>query len=124
MRAERDAENREWALLAKLSTNAAESMTAKKIISFMAQEAKVHPKSIVGESRQAQIVWIRFIAIYAVHALTGLSSTQIGYIFNRDHTSILHALSRAPKIMEDNPRLAQLFQTTWEKFNDKTPGIS
>jgi len=50
---------------------------------------------IIGPRRDRKTVAARFDAIAAVHkARPDLSTPQLGRIFNRDHTSILHALSR------------------------------
>lgn len=52
-------------------------------------------EDIVGPRRDRKTVAARFDAIAAVHkARPDLSTPQIGRHFNRDHTSILHALSR------------------------------
>lgn len=53
---------------------------------------------IVGPRRDRKSVAARFDAIKAVHAARpDLSTPQIGKHFNRDHTSILHALGRLDK---------------------------
>ena len=50
---------------------------------------------ILGPRRDKKAVAARFDAIKAVHdARPDLSTPQIGKHFNRDHTSILHALGR------------------------------
>lgn len=66
---------------------------AREIIMRVAQWRGVPFAVIVGTRRTRHIVAARFEAIRAVaDARPDLSLPQLGRIFNRDHTSILHAL--------------------------------
>ena len=47
---------------------------------------------VMGRSRRRPIVSARHAAMRAVSAEFGDSSAEIGRLFNRDHTTVLHAL--------------------------------
>ncbi len=47
---------------------------------------------IRGSSRRAELVAARHEAMWRMKRELRLSSTQIGRYFNRDHTSVLHAV--------------------------------
>jgi chromosomal replication initiation ATPase DnaA len=66
---------------------------ARERIALVAAVHGVEIPVMLGNSRQRKVVAARWGAIRFVHEL-GLSTPQIGKLFNRDHTSILHALGR------------------------------
>ncbi len=51
------------------------------------------PKAvIIGRSQKAEVVIIRHSCMLALHNL-GLSQSEIGRLFDRDHSSVKHALA-------------------------------
>ena len=70
----------------------------REIIEGIAAQYGLTYSDIVGHRREGHIVCARHEAIAAVAATyPGASSTTLGRLFNRDHTSILHALGRTKK---------------------------
>ena len=68
---------------------------AKDIVRWVAEMKGVTVDDILGNRRERQFVTARFDAIKAVaDARPDLSLSQIGKIFNRDHTTIIHALNK------------------------------
>lgn len=66
-----------------------------KIINEVAAKHKVSAGEIKGPRRNRYIVAARFEAILRIHReLPHMSLPQIGRVFNRDHTSILHAIRK------------------------------
>lgn len=47
---------------------------------------------LAGRSRKKHIVAARYSAIRLVRAVSSMSYPQIGRMFNRDHTTVMHAL--------------------------------
>lgn len=65
------------------------------VIRMVALANGMRVEDIIGPSRTRRFVQARFDAIKAVaDARPDLSTIQIGKIFGRDHTSIIHALSK------------------------------
>lgn len=70
-------------------------MTGRQIAEMVAANGGITFEILVGKSRQKAVVSIRNQAIRTVKKLKpDFSSTQLGLIFNRDHTSILYVLGR------------------------------
>lgn len=70
-----------------------------KIIKFVAQKYGVDPEEILAHNRTVNIVRARHIA-YAMALnspkLKKMSIPQIAKVFNRDHTTIMHVISKHP----------------------------
>lgn len=49
------------------------------------------PDRLLDRDRSAPLVWQRQLAMYLATQLTGRSLPAIGRVFDRDHTTILHA---------------------------------
>lgn len=71
------------------------NITARQIIALVAAENGLTFDEVVSRSRTRRIVMVRKLAIAKVRAdKPNMSLTQIGKIFDRDHTSILAALGK------------------------------
>lgn len=66
--------------------------TAREIISKVAKAYGLSVEALTGPSRKRAVVEARWEAMRRLKAETKLSSPQIGALFNRDHTTVLHAL--------------------------------
>ncbi len=53
---------------------------------------------VLGQGRAKEIVCARHLAMYLLASHTTSNATRIGNKFGRDHTSVLHALSKFPAI--------------------------
>jgi chromosomal replication initiator protein len=83
--------------------------TARSIMAEVAREHGVAVEDLTGPSRKRSIAYVRFIAMRRIRAETKLSTPQIGKLFNRDHTTVCHALgtlSRERSIPSDMRRAA------------------
>ncbi|WP_448113090.1 helix-turn-helix domain-containing protein [Mesorhizobium amorphae] len=68
---------------------------ARQIIREVARAHGLTFEEVVGEGLKKKLVEARFDAIKAVaDGRPDLSLPQIGYIFNRDHPAIIHALKK------------------------------
>lgn len=50
--------------------------------------------ALIGPSRQSEIVAARWEAMRAIHEQFGDNAAAIGRLFNRDHSTVLHALRK------------------------------
>ncbi|QKT05110.1 DnaA ATPase domain-containing protein [Mycoplasma sp. OR1901] len=71
-----------------------DNVSHESIIKHVAKYYKVSSKEILGKSRKKEIVLARHLSIIMVKNILNKSSTEIGKIFNRDHTTILSALNK------------------------------
>lgn len=68
----------------------------RDIMIAVAQKRGILIAEMVGERKTDAYVHARYEAIYEIRRLLGYSMPRIGAIFNRDHTTILHALREWP----------------------------
>ena len=67
-------------------------------IAEIAERHEVSLADVLGPSRFQHVVRARFAAIRAVRQrYPEMSLPQLGRLFNRDHTTILHALRKEPR---------------------------
>jgi chromosomal replication initiator protein len=62
-------------------------------IGGIAQPYGYSVEDIIGKSRRKKLVAVRRLCILALRA-KGYSTTEIGRIMNRDHSTICHALNK------------------------------
>ncbi len=67
---------------------------AKRIIARVAENYGYLPSDITGDVRTALLVIARHKAMYAVHRITRRSLPWTGRVFDRDHTTVLHAIRK------------------------------
>lgn len=67
---------------------------SREIVAAMAALNGLTLADILGPCRKRHICAVRQEAMRFIHETKGLSSTQLGRVFKRDHTTVLHALSK------------------------------
>ena len=67
-------------------------LTAREIIATTASDHGLTVDDLVGKVRTRHISAARFEAMARIRAERKLSLPAIGRLFNRDHTTVLHAL--------------------------------
>ena len=74
---------------------------------------------IRGPSRSRQIVGVRNIAMYLIRNITGLSTIEIGKIFDRDHSTALHSLDQVTERLESDPSYSQTIKDITLNINSR-----
>jgi chromosomal replication initiator protein len=64
------------------------------LVEDAAREAGVSIAAILGPSKRREIAWPRMRSMARAHVDYGFSLPQIGLVFNRDHTTVLHAVRK------------------------------
>lgn len=77
----------------------------QKIIVIAADIVGVDPKDIVGPSRRQQHIQARHAVIWVLVMWCGYSTPQTGRVVNRDHSSVLHAISKTDRYADVLPEL-------------------
>ena len=90
------------------------------IISLVADHFKVDISDLDDISRLRRFVVPRWMAISLIHNHTTLSSAKIGLLFNRDHATILHALSVADNWLQTDPEFRRHFGSISEDLRSAT----
>ena len=65
----------------------------------------VSPFDLRGTSRAAKFIWPRHVAIFLAYRLSGKSTPWIGRFFDKDHTTVLHAVHKLSKLCETSADL-------------------
>ena len=79
-------------IISKMFAQDTTQVTAEIIQRVVADYFNVSYTDIKGKKRHKNIAFARHIAVYLIHELTELSSTEIGHEFSgRDHTTIMHS---------------------------------
>ena len=71
---------------------------------------------MVGKSRAKPFVYPRQIAMYLARSHTSLSFHDLGRVFGRDHTTVLHAVQR---IMDDLAKKDTALQFDIKRLEDE-----
>ncbi len=74
-------------------TNPSSDLIIDKVCHFF----NVEIDDLLSSSKRANIVYARQTAIYLVRSLMDISLSQIGTIFRRDHTTVMHSLDQVEK---------------------------
>jgi chromosomal replication initiator protein len=78
----------------------------EEIIKTVSRHFGVSKPDILSQRRHRSVVWPRQVGMYLAKQLTARSLPEIGRRFgNRDHTTVLHAIRKIDKELENNPRL-------------------
>jgi len=87
--------------------SALKNLSVDKIIRATAEYFDLTSYDIKGKKRNKKIVNARQIAIYLSRILTSFSTTEIGYDFSKDHTTIMHAIEKVEKAKSSNIDLSK-----------------
>ena len=86
-----------------ISSNPAQLPSAQEIIYLATEMFAVAEKDLTGKSRTQDLVTARHITMYAIREHTDLSFPAIGeYFSGRDHSSVMHAVSKVKTQMKEN----------------------
>lgn len=80
--------------------------TFQEVMEAVSQYYSISMNEIVGTSRVREILMPRQIAMYIGRQKLGVSYVHIGEIFgNRDHTTVMNAVSKIEKAIQNDPQL-------------------
>lgn len=74
---------------------------------------------IRGTSRSRNVVNARNIAMYLIRNITGLSTIEIGKIFNRDHSTAVHSLDQVNAKLQSDPSFSKTIKDITLNINFK-----
>jgi hypothetical protein len=71
----------------------------KQIMQTVAEFYDINPGLITAKTRFIKYARARQVAIYMTHKLTNRSHTEIGKAFNRDHSTVIHAIKKIRRLI-------------------------
>ncbi|MFC6591949.1 chromosomal replication initiator protein DnaA [Deinococcus lacus] len=75
------------------------------ILSAVAAQYEISPDLIRGSGRAREVVTPRQVAMYLIRELTSHSLPEIGQFFGRDHSTVMHAVSKVTEGVAKDPEL-------------------
>jgi chromosomal replication initiator protein len=104
-------------VLKDIPETAATKVTIDVILSAVAESTGVSVNEIIGDKRSRPVVDSRHLAMYLARELTDLSLPKIGERFgNRDHTTVLHAVDKITKLMQQDREMYTRIQRLTTKI--------
>ncbi len=82
-----------------------------EIVALAARAYSVSLEELRGRSRRRRVVRPRQIAMYLCRLYTDASLKEIGQVFRRDHTTVLHAIESVEKRVVERPQLRYELET-------------
>ena len=82
------------------------SVTVDKIFTAIYKKYNVKKEDLLSAKRSKEIAYARHICIYLIREVTEMSLSNIGDIFNRDHTTIMNSISKIETGIISDPMLA------------------
>lgn len=64
-----------------------------EVINKVLDATGITMKELTGRERYLRLITARHVAMYMIRDICGLTTGNIGKIFNRDHTTVIHAIS-------------------------------
>lgn len=93
--------------------------TPDTIIAEVARFFGYDESIIRGPGRSRQVVNARNIAMYLIRNITGLSTIEIGKIFDRDHSTAVHSLDQVDAKLQSDPSFSQTIKDITLNINYK-----
>ena len=110
----------EYALRDLITPNQKKTITPEFIISVVAEHFHFSPNDILSSKRDKAIAIPRQIAMYLSSEYTNSTTSKIGEIFGRDHSTVIHNVG---KIADNRTKDIQLDETIKVLINKINPDI-
>ena len=95
------------------------AFTPEYIISKIADYFNITSEDILGKSKIKTVANARQIAIYLIRSLTGLTLDNIGKVFGRDHSTILHSIRKVEDALPNDPETADIIRDITANISNK-----
>lgn len=82
-----------------------QNLTAERIIDCVCKYFSVRKDDLLGKKKNKEIVEPRQICMYTICTLLDMPLLSVGQLFDRDHTTVIHARDKITQVMEENQRI-------------------
>ena len=93
------------------------SVTVDKIIDYIAKAFGVSASDIKSNKRQADINLARQISMYVIKEVTTLTLQDIGTIYGKNHSTVLHSINQVKSKLNENPQAKVVTMGAINEFN-------
>ena len=89
------------------------------IVEETAKFYDLDPKTIMGESRKANIVLARQVSMYIIRSITNQSLPEVGKFFGQHHTTVMHSVEKIEKMLSTDRELKEVIRDIKANVNDR-----
>jgi hypothetical protein len=93
--------------------------TSLIIVQEVCNQFRLTPAEIFSKSRIARIALGRMSAIYICRLITNSSFARIGDVFDRDHSTVLHAIRHIESVMMQRPMFQESIRSISERIRKR-----
>lgn len=91
-----------------------------RLVRICAEEFNTDPMKMQGKTRRQNVVFARHTAMSIMRHDLHLTYYEIGFMFNRAHSSVIHAVKSVDVMRGTDKGFTKRFDAVWEKYlNDK-----
>ncbi|MFM8944125.1 MAG: chromosomal replication initiator protein DnaA [Actinomycetota bacterium] len=108
--------------LEDLLPQAVEEIPAALILEETARYFSLSVDDLTGKSRSRPLATARHVAMYLVRECTGMSLIKIGELFDRDHTTALHGITKIDGSMREREPIYRQVQDLSRIIRDRARG--
>jgi len=90
-----------------------------KIIEYIAKSFGVTTADIKSDKRQSDINMARQMSMYVIKEATSLTLQDIGKIFGKNHSTVIHSINAAKEKIEENPSMNGVFTGAVNEFRNE-----
>ncbi|MBQ7638134.1 MAG: chromosomal replication initiator protein DnaA [Clostridia bacterium] len=88
----------------------------ENIISYIAKSFGVSSSDVKSDKRQADINTARQLSMYVIKEVTSMTLQDIGKLFGKNHSTVLHSIAQAKEKTEENTQLKVIFTEAVDEF--------
>jgi len=90
------------------------------VVRNISKEFQLEEAEVYSPSRRKELIPARHLAMYLLHTVLGISLFQVGKKFNRDHTSVIYAVSKIEEKMKVDQKFSQSIETISTAIKNKS----
>lgn len=100
-----------------VSPNTPNKITPQHIMDVVCEHLNIKPEEIKSKNRKEEIVIPRQIVMYLCSKYTDCSSTKIGEFLGKDHSTVLHGVSKMEDDLENDANIKNKVDIIIKKLN-------
>ena len=100
-----------------ISPNTPNKITPKHIMDVVCEHLNIKPEEIKSKKRNEEIVIPRQIVMYLCSKYTDCSSTKIGEFLGKDHSTVLHGVSKMEADLQNDENIKNKVDIIIKKLN-------
>lgn len=87
-----------------------------RIIEAVAKEFSLNPSEIMGKSRKKELIIPRHICFYLLHNIFKVNKSQVGRLFQTQHTTVIHGVRKAEDLLSKNKDMRFLVERISSRY--------